>query len=148
MANQFGQLAAQITEAQGSARQTKPLHSSGHKRAFVREYQRWALLFRCKDTGDTESEKWLIAEYYESLQYLSEEGFVELTKLLKANCTFFPTIRECLDLMKPKDRYDWGHPFLAAHNGTATPLLRNSPSPSVLAMQNRAQLTGPDGLTD
>ncbi|NBW44255.1 MAG: hypothetical protein EBR45_01605 [Betaproteobacteria bacterium] len=112
-----------------------------HKRAFLREYQRWAMLFRGKDTGDTESEKWLIAEYYESLQHLSEEGFAELTKLLKANCTFFPTVRECLDLMRPKDRYDWGHPFLAAHKGQSTPLLRHAPPPRVLATQSRPLLT-------
>lgn len=144
MAGQIGQLAAQITAAAGQKQSTKPCNSLDHKRAFLREYRRWAMLFRGKDTGDTESEKWLIAEYYESLNHLSEEGFSVLTRLLKENCTFFPTIRECLDLMKPKDRYDWGHPFLAVHNGSPTPLLRHSPSPRVIAMQNRAQLTGPD----
>jgi len=141
MANQFGKLAAQITEATAQEQSTKPCNSLDHKRAFLREYRRWAMLFRGKDTGDTESEKWLIAEYYESLRHLSEEGFAELTKLLKANCTFFPTIRECLDLMKPRDRYDWGHPFLAVAQGRPSPLVIGQPSSLAIAARSRPMLT-------
>jgi len=70
------------------------------------------MLFKRKDTGDTEAAKWLIAEYYASLGHLSAEGLRTLTDMLKERCTFFPTIKECLDLMRPKDRYDYGHPFL------------------------------------
>lgn len=91
---------------------TKPSQASDPRRAFVETYQRWTRLFRGRDTGDATSEKWLIAEYYQSLGHLSPDGLNALTDLLKANCTFFPTIKECLDLIKPKDRYDWGHPFL------------------------------------
>lgn len=133
MAEQFGQLAQQITAAAASAQSTKRSNTSAHKRAFVTHYRRWATMFRGKDTGDAESERWLMAEYYQSLSHLSEEGFEALTQLLKENCTFFPTIKECLDFMKPKDRYDWGHPFLAAHLGRPSPLTIGKPSARALA---------------
>lgn len=113
-----------------------------HKRAFLETFRRWELLFKRKDSGDVQAEKWLIAEYYDSLRHLSPEGFNSLTRLLKENCTFFPTIRECLDLMRPKDRYDYGHPFLFASRGEKSPLLLASPNPRV------AQLTGPNGYED
>lgn len=86
--------------------------STDHKRLFLETFRRWEILFKRKDTGDTQADKWLIAEYYDSLGHLSAEGLQALTRLLKAECTFFPTIRECLNLIKPNDRYDWGHPFL------------------------------------
>jgi hypothetical protein len=89
--------------------------SADHKRAFLETFRRWEALFKRKDSGDTQAEKWLIAEYYDSLGHLSPDGFNTLTRLLKENCTFFPSIKECLDLMRPKDRYDWGHPFLSTH---------------------------------
>lgn len=82
-----------------------------HKLAFLETFRRWEALFKRKDSGDLQADKWLIAEYYDSLGHLSAEGLNTLTRLLKENCTFFPSIKECLDLMRPKDRYDWGHPF-------------------------------------
>jgi hypothetical protein len=82
-----------------------------------------------------------MAEYYQSLSHLSAEGFEALTQLLKENCTFFPTIRECLDLMKPKDRYDWGHPFLAVAQGRPSPLVIGPPSNLSIASQSRPMIT-------
>lgn len=58
-----------------------------------------------------EADKWLIAEYYDSLKHLSADGFDALTRALKEQCIFFPSIKECLDLTRPRGRYDWGHPF-------------------------------------
>lgn len=54
-----------------------------------------------------EAEKWLIAEYYDSLKHLSPEGFTALTRILKEECTFFPTIRECLERTRPKGPFDF-----------------------------------------
>ena len=95
-----------------------------------------------------QAERWLIAEYYDSLGYLSVEGMDTLTKLLKENCTFFPTIRECLDVMRPKDHYDWGHPFLNAHKGLPSELVASKPSAKVLAIQNTPRLAAPDEYDD
>ena len=72
------------------------------------------MIFKRKDTGDVAADKWFIAEYYKSLGHLSPEGFEKLTERLKETCTFFPTIKECLDIIRPASRYDWGHPFLDA----------------------------------
>jgi len=80
------------------------------KRHFLQVFRRWEALFKRSDRGDVQAEKWLIAEYYDSLGHLSPAGLEALTKLLKARCTFFPTIRECLDAMTTNP-YDWGHPF-------------------------------------
>lgn len=76
-------------------------------------FQRWTVLFKRADR-DVESDKWLIAEYYDSLGHLSPEGLTMLTKRLKEKHTFFPTIAECLSVITPAGRYDWGHPFLNA----------------------------------
>ena len=96
-----------------------------HKRAFLAMFQRWERIFKRKD-GEPNAEKWLIAEYYDSLGHLSPMGLETLTKLLKARCTFFPTIAECLAAMKPADRYDYAHPFLGVHRGGVSPLLAHS----------------------
>lgn len=90
-----------------------------------------------------QAEKWLIAEYYESLRHLSPDGLKALTKLLKENCVFFPSIAECLRLMKPKDSFDYSHPFIAVHRGRSSPLLLEAPSRKALAADRIAQLTGP-----
>ena len=117
-ATQFGQLAAHALQTAGAASHGQLTRASNgselqHKRAFLETFRRWEILFKRKDSGDTQAEKWLIAEYYDSLGHLSPEGLQALTRLLKENCTFFPSIKECLDLMRPKDQYDWGHPFRA-----------------------------------
>lgn len=143
---QIGQLVGKVLDAAASPEQsTKGLTGSAeHKRAFLETFRRWEVLFKRKDTGDTQADKWLIAEYYDSLGHLSAEGFNVLTRLLKENCVFFPSIKECLDLMRPKDRYDWGHPFLNAAQGRPSPLLAGKPSRVAIAHQRQAQLTGPD----
>jgi len=95
---------------------TKPSTSSDnleHKRKFLETYKRWSRLFKGKD-GNLDDEKWLIAEYYKALGHLSERGLEVLTERLIPTCTFFPTIKECLDAIHPAGPYDWGHPFLDA----------------------------------
>jgi len=73
-------------------------------------FRRWEALFKRKDRGDEEAERWLVAEYYRSLMHLSPAGLEALTEQLKASATFFPSIRECLDLCKPKP-FAWGNPI-------------------------------------
>lgn len=102
-----------------------------HKRKFLETFRRWEILFKRKDGGDIQAEKWLIAEYYDALKHLSCDGFDALTRQLRESCVFFPTIKECLDLTKPKDRYDWAHPFLNA------PQLFSAQRPRALAAPDR-----------
>lgn len=124
------------------AQSTKGLTGSvEHKRAFFEMFRRWEVLFKRKDTGDVQADKWLIAEYYDSLGHLSPDGMQALTRMLKENCTFFPSIRECLDLMRPKDRYDWGHPFLGAGGSTPAHLLAGQPNVRVIGHARYAHLT-------
>lgn len=73
-------------------------------------FGRWELLFKRSDRGDEQAEMWLIAEYFESLGHLSPEGLDALTRELKERCTFFPTIKECLEIINC-GRYDWANPF-------------------------------------
>lgn len=113
------------------------------KRAFLETFRRWEALFKRKDSGDVQAEKWLIAEYYDSLGHLSPEGLNRLTKMLKETCIFFPSIKECLDLIRPKDRYDFTNPFILAHRGQASPLILEAPSRKALAADRIAQLAGP-----
>lgn len=112
MATQLAAAARQSLEAISQGQSQRDLISSAeHKRKFLETFQRWDILFKRKDGRSVEAEKWLIAEYYASLKFLSAEGFDVLTDSLKETCIFFPTIKECLDLTKPADKYDWGHPF-------------------------------------
>lgn len=108
----FGQaMEAAISAVASPEQSTKDLNSSNeHKKAFLQTFRRWEILFKRKD-GDVQSDKWLIAEYYKSLSHLTPQGFDKLTDILKETCIFFPTIRECLEAVTCKDRYDWGHPF-------------------------------------
>lgn len=108
-----------------------------HKRHFLQTFRRWEVLFKRKD-GDVQSDKWLIAEYYKSLGHLSEAGLDVLTDALKETCVFFPTIKECLDLTRPKDRYDWAHPFLNK------PHLMRAPASAPLRLTPPAEQIGYD----
>lgn len=85
------------------------------KRHFLEVFRRWDALFKRGDRGDIMAEKWLIAEYFKRLGHLSPTGLECLTDLLTEKYTFFPTIAECLAVMKC-DRYDYGNPF---RNGAA-----------------------------
>lgn len=108
-------------------------------------FRRWEVLFKRKDSGNEQADRWMIAEYYDSLGHLSADGLTALTRLLKENCTFFPTIKECLDLMRPKDRYDWGHPF----NGRPAHLFLAPPSRIAIAHERQAaRLTHSEAADD
>lgn len=116
----FGDLVGQaLTDAQASQEQSTKGNSTStgspeieHKRLFLRTFRRWEMLFKRKDS-DVESDKWLIAEYYKSLGHLSVDGLDRLTDELKARCTFFPTIRECLEVINPP-KYSYHNPFYNA----------------------------------
>ena len=109
----IGQLVAQIAAVASPEQSTRALNgsNSAHKRKFLEVFRRWEMLFKRKDGGSVEAEKWLIAEYYDSLRHLSADGFDTLTAQLKEKCIFFPTIRECLELTKPAGPFDYAHPF-------------------------------------
>jgi len=81
-----------------------------HKRHFLQTFRRWEALFKRADRGDIQAEKWLIADYYKSLCHLSPGGLEALTDELKERCTFFPTIRECLEVTRPK-QFDYANRF-------------------------------------
>ncbi len=80
------------------------------KKHFLQVFRRWEALFKRADRGDVEAEKWLIADYFKSLGHLSPEGLEALTDELKARCTFFPTIKECLEIMNPP-RFQYSSKF-------------------------------------
>lgn len=97
-----------------------------HRKYFLQVFRRWEALFKRSDRGDVQAEKWLIAEYYDSLKHLSPIGMEALTRQLKQRCTFFPTVKECLEAIRPGGQYDWGHPFLGHKRelyGQSSPLL-------------------------
>ena len=80
------------------------------KKHFLQVFRRWEMLFKRADKGDVQAEKWLIADYFKSLGHLSPHGLECLTDVLKEKCTFFPTIKECLEITNPK-QFDYGNPF-------------------------------------
>lgn len=95
-------------------------------------FRRWEALFKRSDRGDVQAEKWLIADYYKSLGFLSQEGLEALTDELKARCTFFPTIRECLEITSP-GKYDYGNPFYKMrHLQAGDAKMLNAPTQSQL----------------
>lgn len=136
----FGQAAAtaltSVAASQGQLTNSQGI--TDHKRAFLAQFRRWEILFKRKDGANVEAEKWLIAEYYDSLKHLSPEGFAALTKILKEECTFFPSIKECLDRTRPASKYDYSSNvlrgdqyFLAADKPLALAApLQTLPSPS------------------
>lgn len=83
------------------------------KRHFLTVFNRWTVLFKRVDNASLDAEKWLIAEYFKSIGHLSPRGLEALTEELKRRCTFFPTIREILEIIEPP-RYAYGNPFYAA----------------------------------
>lgn len=113
------------------------------RKHFLTVFRRWEALFKRSDRGDVQAEKWLIAEYYDSLKHLSPAGLEALTKQLKERCTFFPTIKECLEVTRC-GKYEWGNPF---HN--PKPALFVSAAPVSQIGMTRAlsdQREGDDGL--
>ena len=105
-------LTAAVASQGLSTRDSQISSEAAHKRHFLATFRRWSILFKRKD-GDVQADKWLVAEYYDSLQHLSETGLDVLTARLKETCIFFPAIRECLELSQAK-QYDYGNPFYCA----------------------------------
>ena len=110
-------LAQAMTGALASLEQsTKDLTSSevnARKRHFLQVFKRWEAVFKRADKGDVMMEKFMIAEYYKSLGFLTPHGLELLTDTLKKRCTFFPTIKECLDIVNvPSASQDWLNPFI------------------------------------
>lgn len=97
------------------------------KRHFLTVMQRWERLFKRADSGSVEADKWFLAEYFKSLGHLSPEGLEALTEQLKARCTFFPTIRECLEVINPP-RHSYSNPFNRI-NGRIPDRLLAGPAP-------------------
>lgn len=125
----FGEAASRAVAASQS-QSTRDSNGLDHKRKFLETFRRWEILFKRKDGGDVAAEKWLIAEYYDSLRHLTPEGFDRLTGMLKERCTFFPTIKECIELTRCGP-YDYGHAFYRANHlrGTEARPLIAGPAP-------------------
>ena len=133
-ATTFGKAAEQaltaVVASQGLSTKASPTSSEAdHKRHFLQTFRRWSILFKRKD-GDVENDKWLVAEYYDSLKHLSEAGMDALTRQLKEACIFFPSIRECLEQTKA-GRYEYGHPFRGGASGAQ---LRADPTRHIAAL--------------
>jgi len=107
---------AALTAAQHSTEQsTKASRASEgeRKRHFLTVMKRWAAVFKRADSGDIEKEMWLIAEYFKAIGHLSPAGLEALTEQLLRKCTFFPTIRECIEIIEvPQLSGQWGNPFI------------------------------------
>lgn len=110
MAKTIGQTAVAALQEQLTKDSTSLADEIERKRRFLQVFRRWEALFKRADRGDVQAEKWLIADYFKSLGHLSPEGLEALTDELKAKCIFFPTIKECLDIMNPK-RFDYSSKF-------------------------------------
>lgn len=111
---------------------------NAHKRHFVQVWRRWDAMFKRADKGDVTMEKILMAEYFRSLGHLSPMGLEALTEMLKQRVTFFPTIKECMDIINVKPLSgDWGNPFIGVH-----PELYDYAAAPVLPWQHpRAQIS-------
>lgn len=124
------------------------------KKHFLQVFRRWEALFKRADKGDDMMERLLLAEYYRSLGHLSHDGLEALTDQLKRRCTFFPTIKECLDIINVAPLSgDWGNPFVSrsprlyspqnAHNALSAP-----DRPRGMLSDNRPIADEPDHLED
>lgn len=118
------------------------MDETARKKHFLQTFRRWEALFKRADRGDVQAEKWLIADYYKSLSHLSEVGLEALTDELKKRCTFFPTIRECLEITNP-GKHDYGNPFYKMrHLNAGDPKMIATPekSETLRLTQQRATL--------
>lgn len=113
--NKFGEIAKRaltsvpLSPEQSTKASNGLAEENARKRAFLQTFKRWEVLFRRRD-GDMEADRWLIAEYFRALGHLSQHALNTLTDMLIRQCTFFPSIAECLKLMEC-GRYDYSHPF-------------------------------------
>lgn len=127
-------------QKQSTKDSTSLADENARKRHFLQTFRRWEALFKRADRGDVQAEKWLIADYYKSLGHLSPEGLERLTDELKARCTFFPTIKECLEITHPA-RYDYANPFFRLrHLQEDRHLLAAPETPSTLLLESIKQL--------
>lgn len=120
------QTAVAALQKQSTKDSTSLANENARKRHFLQTFRRWEALFKRADRGDVQAEKWLIADYFKSLGHLSPEGLERLTDELKARCTFFPTIKECLEITHPA-RFEYGSPFWALRHGEAGRHLLTAP---------------------
>lgn len=104
-----------------STRESRTLEIE-RKRHFLSVMLRWQSLFKRADSGSIEADKWLLAEYFKSLGHLSPAGLDALTEELKTRCTFFPTIKECIEVIRPA-RHSYGNPFYGVGAGCPPELL-------------------------
>jgi hypothetical protein len=108
-----------------------------HKRHFLTVFRRWEALFKRADRGDIQADKWFIAEYYKSLGHLSQNGLEALTEELKERCTFFPTIKECLAIIRPS-RFDYANPFYRlAHFPEGDPPMLETPLSNIKQLSHK-----------
>ena len=129
MVQQIGQAALTAVAAlqeQSTKDSTSLAEENERKRHFLQTFRRWEALFKRTDRGDVQAEKWLIADYFKSLGHLSEEGLEALTDELKARCVFFPTIKECLEILNPK-RFDYANPFYSLRHLGGDPKMLAAP---------------------
>lgn len=110
-------ISAALTAAAPSPEQSTKASTSSveleRRRHFLQVFRRWEALFKRADRGDEQAEKWFIAEYFKSLGHLSPAGLEALTDQLKKRCTFFPSIKECLEIVHvPQLSGQWGNPFV------------------------------------
>ena len=109
------------------------------KRHFLTVMLRWQAIFKRADSGSIENDKWLLAEYYKSLGHLTERGLDTLTEELKTRCTFFPSIKECLETINPP-RYSYSNPFYGGSDGRKPALLFERPAQQQISRATALQI--------
>lgn len=117
-----------------STQESQTSDENAHKRAFLETFRRWAILFKRADSGDITADMWLVAEYYKSLRHLNADGFEHLTEELKRRCTFFPSVKECLEVINPS-KYSYESPFCLPRN-LFRPIARIASSASGVVLED------------
>lgn len=129
MAKQLGEILPTVAAAsheQLTKDSTSLAEENARKRYFLQVFRRWEMLFKRADRGDVQAEKWMIADYFKSLGHLSPTGLETLTDVLKEKCTFFPSIKECLEIMRPGP-YDYGSKFYRLRHLGGDPVMLAAP---------------------
>ncbi len=106
-------LTAAAPSPESSTRGSNTSSEAALKRHFLQVFRRWEAVFKRADRGDEVAEKWLVAQYFKALGHLSPAGLEALSEQLMRKNTFFPTIRECLEIINvPQLSGQWGNPFI------------------------------------